>query len=495
MSMNPRKPQFSFFAIGLLAFSSCMVGPNYERPVVEVPDVWQDTATAKVTEGEAPLQTWWDVFEDPQLTELLQRAQASNLDLAQAAWRIQESRAIRGVAKGELLPNVQGTADLNRQDPSESVAVIPELADPQNFFSVGLDATWELDVFGRIRRTIEASTAELGASVEDYRDVLVTLLSEVSLSYIELRALQARINYAAANVRAQQETLQITRDRFAAGLVSQLDITQAESNLASTEAQIPPLRAGLTAALNRLAVLLGEAPGSLNQELGTTADIPVPPEQITVGLPAELLRQRPDVRRAERSLAAQMARVGVRTADLYPRFSLFGFLALESTDGSELFSGDSLTWGFGLPIRWNIWAGGSIRASIKVEEARTEQALLFYEQSVLRALEEVENTMVSYYQERFRRDKLVEAVEASERSVELVRTQYMAGLTNFQNVLDTQRSLFNQQDQLAESEGVLVQNLVALYKALGGGWSPDELPPTPEPRLQEATTDQEESSR
>jgi outer membrane protein TolC len=464
MSMKPRKPLFLFFAIGLLGLSGCMVGPNYQRPVVEVPDVWQDTATAKVTDGEAPLQTWWDVFQDPKLTELLQRAQASNLDLAQAAWRIQESRAIRGVAKGELLPNVQGTGDLSRQDPSENVVPLPDLADPQNFFSVGVDASWEVDVFGRIRRTIEAATAELGASVEDYRDVLVTLLSDVALSYIELTALQARINYAVANVRAQRDTLQITRDRFTAGLVSQLDITQAESNLANTEAQIPPLRAGLTASLNRLAVLLRETPGSLNQELGTAIDIP----------------------------AAQMARIGIRTADLYPRFSLFGFLALESTEGGELFDSSSVTWGFGLPIRWNIWAGGSIRASIKVEEARTEQALLFYEQAVLRALEEVENTMVAYYQERFRRDKLVEAVVASERSVELVRTQYMAGLTNFQNVLDTQRSLFNQQDQLAESEGVLVQNLVALYKALGGGWNP-ELPPTPEPRLHEASNKEEPS--
>jgi NodT family efflux transporter outer membrane factor (OMF) lipoprotein len=456
MFMNPPKPGFLLFAIGSLALSGCMVGPNYQRPVVEVPDVWQEKSTAHVAEGEAPLQTWWGVFDDPKLTELIQRAQVSN-------------------------------------EPSENVAPIPELADPMNFFSVGLDASWELDVFGRIRSTIEAASAELGASVEDYRDVLVTLLSDVALNYIELRALQARINYAVANVRAQRDTLQITRDRFEAGLVSQLDITQAESNLANTEAQIPPLRAGLTGALNRLAVLLGETPGSLNAELSDTSDIPVPPETITVGLPAELLRQRPDVRRAERSLAAQTARIGIRTADLYPRFSLFGFLALESTEGGDLFDSSSVTWGFGLPIRWNIWAGGRIRASIKVEEARTEQALLAYEQSVLRALEEVENAMVAYYQERLRRDKLVEAVVASERSVELVRTQYMAGLTNFQNVLDTQRSLFNQQDQLAASEGVLVQSLVALYKALGGGWNP-ELPATPEPRLYEVS-DKEAPSR
>ena len=471
--------------------SGCMVGPNYERPVVEVPDVWQEASTAQVEEGEAPLQRWWTVFEDPQLNELLVRAQVSNLDLIQALWRIQEARAIRGIAKGEHLPNVQGTGDLSREQPSENAVPIDVpvegLGDPGNFFSLGLDASWEIDVFGRIRRSVEAATADVEASVEDYRDVLVTLLSEVALSYVELRALAARVNYAEANVEAQRETMQITRDRFDAGLVSQLDITQAESNLANTEAQIPPLRAGMSGALNRLAVLLGEVPGTLNAELLVPSNIPVPPDGITVGLPAELLRQRPDVRRAERFLAAQSARIGVRTADLYPSFSLFGFLALQSTEGGDLFDSSSFTWGFGLPIRWNIFQGGRIRAAIQVEEARTEQALLAYEQSVLFALEEVEVTMVAYYQERLRRDKLVEAVVASERSVELVRTQYMTGLTNFQNVLDTQRSLFNQQDQLAESEGVLVQNLVALYKALGGGWDPEALPPIPESRLSEVT--------
>lgn len=487
MFMNRCKSRFLFAAIGIITLSGCMVGPNYERPVVEVPDVWQKTATAKVAEGEAPLQTWWTIFEDPELESLIDRAQASNLDLQQALWRILEARAIRGIAKGELLPNVEGTGDLSRQKSSENAVPIEELAQPMSLYSVGLDSSWELDVFGRIRRTIEASTAELDASVEDYRDVLVTLLSDVALNYIELRALQARIIYAEANARAQRETMQITIDRFQAGLVSQLDITQAESNLASTEARIPPLRAGRTGALNRLAVLLGDTPGSLNAELGVLSDIPVPPEEITIGLPAELLRQRPDVRRAERFLAAQTARIGIRTADLYPRFSLFGFLNLESLDAGDLFSGSSLAWGFGLPIRWNIFAGGRIRAAIKVEEARTEQALLFYEQSVLRALEEVENTMVAYHEERLRRNKLVEAVDASQRSVDLVRTQYMAGLTNFQNVLDTQRSLFNQQDELAASEGLLVQNLVRLYRSLGGGWNPEAPLPIPEERLQEVT--------
>lgn len=488
--MNRCKSRFLFAAIGVITLSGCMVGPNYERPVVEVPDVWQETATANVAEGEAPLQTWWTVFEDPDLESLIQRAQASNLDLQQALWRVMEARAIRGIAQGELLPTVDGTGELNRQSQSKNTVAIEELADlaePQNFYSVGITSSWELDVFGRIRRGIEASTAELEASTEDYRDVLVTLLSDVAINYISLRALQRRIVYAEANAQAQRETMQITIDRFNAGLVSQLDIAQAESNLASTEARIPRFRARQTAALNRLAVLLGESPGAVNQELGPVRDIPVPPEEITVGLPAELLRQRPDVRRAERFLAAQTARIGVRTADLYPRFSLFGFLNLEALSGGDLFEGDSFAWGFGLPIRWNIWQGGRIRAAIKVEEARTEQALLFYEQSVLRALEEVENAMVGYYQERLRRDKLLEAVDASERSVELVRTQYMAGLTNFQNVLDTQRSLFNQQDELASSEGNVVQSLVRLYRSLGGGWNPEAPLPIPEERLLEVT--------
>jgi len=361
-------------------------------------------------------------------------------------------------------------------------------AEATNLFALGADSSWEIDVFGRIRRGVRAADAGIAASVEDYRDVLVTLLAEVGLNYFELRSLQERLAYAEANILIQRETLQITKDRFDAGLVSQLDITQAESNLANTEAQVPPLRAGLVRTLNRLAVLLGEYPGSLDGELSVELEpgdiVPVLPSGVAAGLPVELLRQRPDIRGAERSLAAQAEQIGIRTADLYPRFSLFGFLGLQATEGGDLFSGDSLTWGFGLPISWNIFAGGRLRAAIDVEEARTEQALLAYEHSVLLALEEVENAMVEFHQEGLRRDKLAEAAEASGKSVELVRTQYMAGLTNFQNVLDTQRSLFSQQDQLASSRGTLVQNLVVLYKALGGGWDP-ELPPVPESRLDE----------
>jgi NodT family efflux transporter outer membrane factor (OMF) lipoprotein len=247
----------------------------------------------------------------------------------------------------------------------------------------------------------------------------------------------------------------------------------------------------LTAALNRVAVLLGEAPGDLHTELERDEPIPTVPAEVAVGLPAELLRQRPDVRRAERDLAAQTARIGVAVADLYPRFSLTGFLGLRTASSGEFFNSDSVNWGVGLPFIGNIFAGGRVRANIDVEKARTEQQLAFYEQTVLLALEEVENVVVSFARERERRGQLLRAVDATQRSVDLVRTQYMAGLSDFQNVLDTQRSLVDQQDQLAASRGDVVKNLISLYKALGGGWALDEsrpetltsgaLPPAPVP--------------
>ncbi len=337
-------------------------------------------------------------------------------------------------------------------------------------YNVG--ASWEIDLFGRIRRSVEAADANLEATTEAYRDVLVSVLSEVALGYIDVRSTQERLRLAHANVEGQKETLQLTEDRFEAGLVSALDVAQAQSNLANTESLIPTLSNLLERSLNRMAVLLGEPPGSLHEELATPAPIPDEPEHMTTGLPTDLLRQRPDVRLRERELAAQTARIGVATADLYPSFSLSGVLGLQSANSGNLFSGSSLTWGVGLPIRWDLFNGGRIRSQIEAEEARTEQALLAYEQTVLSALEEVENAMVAYEQESIRRERLREAVDATSRSLELVLTQYRSGIADFQNVLDTQRSLLVRQDDLAVSEGLVVSNLISLYRALGGGWEP-----------------------
>jgi NodT family efflux transporter outer membrane factor (OMF) lipoprotein len=351
-------------------------------------------------------------------------------------------------------------------------------------FSFGAGLAWEIDLFGRIRRNVEAATAQYDASVEDYRDVLVTLLGEIALNYLEVRTVQARLFYARSNIDAQSESLALTQARFDAGLTSALDVAQAESNLGRSEAEVPALEALLEAALNRVEVLTGRPPGALHERLADVQPIPMPPEEVTVGLPAELLRQRPDVRRAERQLAAQTARIGVATADLYPRLSLTGFFASDAGDLGDLATGKSLTWGIGIPLRWNVFSGGKVQNQIRAERARADQAFKLYEQSVLLALEEVQTALAAYSNEKMRAEQLGVATDATQRAVDLVRTQYVSGLTNFQNVLDTQRTLFQLQQQLADSEGRQVQNLVALYRALGGGWDVETLDVTMPGELQ-----------
>ncbi len=476
-----RTPKLLASLGALIVVTGCItVGPDYEQPETETPDAWHTAAIEGLAEGEAALQTWWRLLDDEQLDALIQRATESNLGLESALWRIQEARALRGVAAGVRVPQVGLSGESSRSQASDNGALgdlaPPDGFDPATLHDYGVGATWELDLWGRIRRSIESADAAVEASVEDWRDVLVSLLAEVATSYVDVRSFQERIRLAEANVTAQQDTLRLTQDRFKAGLVSALDVAQAESNLANTEALIPSLEAQLQFALNRLAVLLGEPPGAVHAELEQPKAVPSAPTGVTVGLPADLLRQRPDVRRAERQLASQNARIGVATADLYPSFSLGGFLGLQATDGGDLLDGDSLTWGVGLPIRWSLFSGGRIRSQIRAEEARTQQALVRYELTVLLALEETENVMVAYEQERIRQSRLRRSVDATERSLDLVLTQYRAGLADFQNVLDTQRSLLARQDDLAASGAQVVKNLVALYRALGGGWEPEAEP-------------------
>jgi NodT family efflux transporter outer membrane factor (OMF) lipoprotein len=470
----------------LVALSGCKVGPDYEEPELpQVPDAWHAAVTEGVLDGEAPIQTWWAVFSDPTLTSLIERAGASNLTLREAVWRVEESRAIRGVVAGQLYPDATLDASATRSEISQNSpiggALPPELIEPGNQFDLGVGASWELDVWGRIRRQVESADAEIEASVEDYRDVLVTLYAEVATNYVNVRALQLRLRLAHDNVEGQENTLQLTRDRFDSGLVSALDVAQAESNLANTRSLIPQLEEQLTIALNRLAVLLAMTPGALDEELSGDVPIPTEPDGVTARLPADLLRQRPDIRSAERRLASQTAQIGVATAELYPQFSLTGFLGLQSADAGDLFSSDSINWSIGLPIRWRLFAGGAIRSQIAAEKARTEQLLANYERSVLVALEEVEDALVSYDKEVIRRAHLVDSVDATQRSLELVLTQYRAGLADFQNVLDTERSLLVRQDNLAESEGIVIKNLIDLYRALGGGWDPDTAQPPATP--------------
>ncbi|UCD27721.1 MAG: efflux transporter outer membrane subunit [Planctomycetota bacterium] len=481
----------------------CAVGPDYEPPETRMPDAWHQTMTKGLDEGKANIQTWWLLLNDPTLNSLIVRAGRGNLDLKVAVVRIFEARALRSIAAGELLPAVEGTGFYQRARVSENGLLAPppkgpsptqqlgsialqrvtplagllppperhSTPDQTNLHSLGFDASWEIDIFGGIRRSVESADADLQSAIEDYRDVLVSLYAEVALNYVDARALQARLAYARSNTDIQRKTLDLTRNRFEAGIAPELDVAQAESNLANTESEIPRLEVALTQTINRLGVLLGEYPSFLHDELSRAAPIPVPPPDVTVGLPAELLRQRPDVRRAERELASATAQIGVATADLYPRFSLSGTFALEGMQVKDLGKMDSRAWSFGPSFRWNIFDGVRNIYRIEAAEAITEQARLRYEQTVLDALQDVENSMVAFKMEQLRREALVRAVDATKRSVKYVQTLYETGLTDFQNVLDMQRSLFQQQDKLAESEGLVTVNLISLYKALGGGWS------------------------
>ena len=457
----------------LMLVSGCAVGPNYKPPEVRMPDVWGQQVAKELT-GDSALETWWTAFDDPLLEEMVDYAAASNLDLHSAAARVYEAMALRGVVTGDLLPQVFVDADVSREQLSETI--VPAEIALGTTYGVGVSFNWEIDVFGRIRRSVEAATARLDASVEDYRDVMVVLYAAVAGTYVSVRELQARIEYAEANVEAQRSSLRLTQSRASAGLSSGVDVAQAESNLANTEARIPALRIGLQLSLNRLAVLLGLSPTDFGRQFPEIMDVKAIPQSSSVmraGVPADLLRRRPDVRRAERELAAQTALIGVATADLYPTFSLKGALGFASGSAGDLFSSDSVTWSLIPGLRWQIFSGGRIQNRIRVEESRAYQALMFYQQTLLIALEEVENALVSYELERIRRDRLRTAVAATARTIRLVRVQYTAGLIEFQSFLDAQRQLALQQDELAASEAQVMKNVIDLNRALGGGWSPD----------------------
>jgi NodT family efflux transporter outer membrane factor (OMF) lipoprotein len=455
------------------------VGPDYQTPVIDTPDAWTETITQQMSLGaRASLQNWWTVFQDPLLDELIERARKANLDLKVAVSRVGESRTILAIAKGENLPLVNASATASRSKlsddgPLQQVAPVGGF-DSQSLFQAGVDAVWEIDVFGRVRRTIEAADDNYQASVEDYRDVQVTLFAEVALAYADIRAAQQRIGYARENIEAQSESLALARDRYETGLSSKLDVAQAEANLAATQATLPAIELSLNQSLNRLAVLLGQNAGSLQAEFTTTQPIPDPKEVIDIGVPADVLRQRPDIRRAERLLAAQTAQIGVATSDLYPRFALSGMFGLQSRTLSILFDSSSVTWGLEAPMKWNIFSGGRVRGNIQVQNEKTKQLLFLYEQKVLAAIEEVENAIVAYELNKQRVQCLQTATSATQEAVELVLVQYNTGLTDFNNVLVTQRDLLFQQDQLVSSEATVVANLITLYKALGGGWDPDE---------------------
>jgi outer membrane protein, multidrug efflux system len=451
------------------------VGPNYGKPETVMPNTWHQPPDPALMPSKMETQKWWTMFGDPMLDQFIEEAEKSNLDLRVAVARVKEARAQLGVATGQKIPLIDAVGTGTHEQTSGNLGSSDGIT--QTTYDIGLDTSWEIDLFGRISRTIEAAAADYQVSEEDRIDVMITLYAEVARTYLSIRTLQARLTASKGNIDSQREVLRLTRSRFKHGLANDLDVAQAERVLASSEAELPPLRIERSQELNNLGVLLGKPPGTFHDKLRAEKTIPVPPAKIAVGVPADMLRQRPDIRRAERQLAAQTARIGVATADLYPSLSLIGTLGLTSISAGDLLTGSSGFYTFGPSLRWNILDGGRIRNQIKVEDARTEQALLAYEQAVLNALKEAENAMTAFVEQRFEFEALQRSADAARRALKLSTRLYKDGLLDFQNVLDSQRSLFVIENDVAVSKGQAALNLVNLYKALGGGWNPDVFKP------------------
>ena len=461
----------------LLGISGCTtVGPDYKPPQTATSTNWTSELQGGLTGNAADtnlLDRWWTVFNDPVLSDLVERARAGNLDIRQSEARVREARAQRGIAKAPLFPAVGANASASRTTTSKE-AGNGQTAD---FYTTSLDASWELDIFGGTRRSLESATASWQASQESLRDVQVSLLAEVALNYVEVRSYQELLSITESNALIRVETYDITRWRREAGLTTQLDEDQAKQRLEQVRAQLPTLRTSLAQAKYRLAVLLGQPPGALHDLLAEQQPVPSTPVEVAVVVPADLLRRRPDVRTAERQLAAQTAQIGVAKAQLYPNFSLTGTLGLEALEYANLYSASARAAQGLAKAAWTLFDGGSIRQNIKLQTAKQEESLSYYENTVLNALKDVESALVAYANEQMRRDSLAAAVTAGRSAFELARFQYNSGLVSFQTVLDTQQSLLSTRDQLAVSQAKVTSNLIGLYKALGGGWTPSNAAP------------------
>jgi NodT family efflux transporter outer membrane factor (OMF) lipoprotein len=467
--------------ISLIGLSGCkFVGTDYEAPQVVVPDAWNERLVGAPS-GVLAVDRWWQSFEDETLNTLVDAAIEQNKSLAIAYERVLQARAARTISNSGLYPSIDGTGGISRERTSENVGV-PKAAgggDTDTFYSVGADVTWELDVLGGVRRSIESADASLEATEENYRDFMVLLISEVARSYLNVRTVEERIQLAKQNIENQQGSLKLANDRFDAGLAPKQDITQAQTNLADTQAFLPQLRQQRTTTVNQLSILLGGYAPEAERMLGKHQRIPVPPKGTEINTPAEVLRARPDIRAAERQLAAQTARIGVAEADLYPRFALNGNFALLSNESGDVFESGSRAYGFGPSFRWNLFNMGRVRSQIDIEESKAREALLAYENAVLEAVEEVETSMSGIANERDRLVSLKLGAESAKETVFLVKDNYAKGLVDFQNVLDAERTATRVEDSYAVSQGLIAKAYVVLYSALGGGFLEDQVELTP----------------
>jgi NodT family efflux transporter outer membrane factor (OMF) lipoprotein len=473
-----------------LTTAGCAVGPDFKQPEANTPAAWSglDTfgrpQTSTAVAAPAALAAWWAIFNDPVLTGLVEKALAANLDLKIAEARVRQARAARGVAFAGLWPSVNSSATYTRShESSQGETYATDMGSATaasgqvrtDLFQAGLDAAWELDIFGGVRRSVEAAEADLQAADDSRRSVLVSLAAEVGTTYISLRGSQQQLVIARKNLESQLRTAGITRKRYEAGLANALDTANAEALAASTQSQIPLLESAERQAVYSLSVLLAKEPSALQAELAPVAPLPQVPEQVAVGVPSELLRRRPDVRAAEAQLHAATARVGVAIAEFFPKFSLAGSFGLRGDEWQTLGSSYNHVWSGGPGVTWNLFNAGATLSSLRLQQAVQEETLAAYEKAVLAALKDVDSALVAYAKEQEHLTALTDAVNNGRKAVDLSMQLYTVGRSDYLSVLIAQRALFAYEDAWVISSRNLDVNLVALYKALGGGWDENRI--------------------
>lgn len=466
------KPLWVMTLASALVLGGCtVVGPDYTEPQIELDADFTllDSDAGLTVEQPTQLADWWMTLHDPALNRLIDKAIKQNLDLRAATSQLRQVRALRNVSTGARFPTLDANAQAQRSRASESV--VGQEADlTTNLYAAGFDAGWEIDLFGGVARAIEAAEADVDAAAESLRDVLVSILAEVALNYVEVRSFQERLRIAADNLASQEDTFELIQSRHAAGLVQDIDLERARSNVENTRSTMPQLSTELERASNRLALLLGEQPGAVDDLLTQSKPVPSPQIDVAVGVPADLLRRRPDIRYAERLLAAETARVGEATAELYPKLRLFGSVGLETLSGGSLFESASRTLGVGSIISWPLFSGDQVRNRIEAQSEVQEQAYIAWQMVVLSALEEVSNAITAYTNEQIRHAALQRSAESAVRAANIARSRYDAGIADFIEVLDTDRERLSVEDALAASNAEITTDLIRLYKALGGGW-------------------------
>lgn len=464
-------------ALAAVLLSACAVGPDYHPPQTESGGPSFANAAYPEFSGNSVEVAWWKLFQDPKLSDLVERTLRNNRDIKAAEANLREARALYLEAGLDLLPTV--TTHANYTEQKRSIAALNNRAfvpRELKLYNTGFDAFWEVDFFGRVRRKVESRGAEVEAQEASLRDLMVSLVAEVARNYFTLRGLQSQMDVTRKNAENQAETLKLTEVRLEAGRGTEFDTSRAKAQLDRTRSLIPPLESGVRQAIHRLGVLTGQLPSALTPELLTPAPLAKTPETIHIGNPAELLRRRPDIRLAERSLASATAQIGVATADLFPRVTFVGTIALESSTLSAFGGAGSDTYSLGPRISWAAFDLGRVYAGIKAADARAEANLAQYQQTVLNALEETENALVNFNRQRVQRELLMQAAQASARADALAHLRFEDGITDFLAVLDTEQRLLQDQERLSLSETQTATALVALYKALGGGWENHDHP-------------------